>query len=172
MNALLLKTVLLTALLTISFNSFPQCEIKNRLYADGSIFYYLEPVNFYYTKAKSLKGGIVTDKEDYYLELEPVPFPEKPAGLKLKEDLEVTLSTGNSFKLKHFDTHYEQKDTVMKMLFFIDKEVYVQFLNFEVSGVKINMMGDEGIRPYVFKLHKAALKEQLDCFLKQEKEKK
>jgi hypothetical protein len=172
MNAFIGKILLLAAMVTISLNSFPQCEIKNRLYADGSIFYYIEPVNFYYTKLKSLQGGIVTDKENYYLELEPVPFPEKPAGLKLKEDLEVTLSTGNSFNLKHFDTRYDQKDTVMKMLFFINKDVFDQFVNFEVAGVKINMMGDEGIRSYVFKLHKAALKEQLDCFLKHEEAKK
>jgi len=34
------------------------------------------------------------------------------------------------------------------------------------------MMGDEGIRSYVFKLHKTALKEQLACFLKEEEERK
>jgi hypothetical protein len=51
-------------------------------------------VNFYQTKAKSLKGGITTDKENYYLELQPVPFPEKPAGNKLKDNLEVTLADG------------------------------------------------------------------------------
>jgi len=33
------------------------------------------------------------------------------------------------------------------------------------------MLGEEGIRTYVFKLHKSALKEQLTCFL-QEKERK
>ena len=41
--------------------------------------------------AKSLKGGIVTDKENYFLELHPVPFPEKPKGNKLKKDLEHLL---------------------------------------------------------------------------------
>jgi len=40
-----------------------------------------------------------------------------------------------------------------------------------VIEVKINMMGEEGIRNYVFKLHKEALKEQLACFM-EEKEKK
>ena len=44
--------------------------------------YYMEPVNFYWTNAKSLKGCIVTDKENYFLELHPVPFPEKPEGKK------------------------------------------------------------------------------------------
>jgi hypothetical protein len=31
------------------------------------------------------------------------------------------------------------------------------------------MMGDEGIRSYELKLHKSALKEQLNCFLNEEK---
>jgi hypothetical protein len=34
------------------------------------------------------------------------------------------------------------------------------------------MKGDEGVRTYVFKLHKDALKEQLNCFLKEEEDKK
>jgi hypothetical protein len=159
-------------LLTISLYSFPQCEIKNRIYPDGSMIYYIEPVNFYQTKAKSLKGGISTDKENYYLELQPVPFPKKPAGNKLKDDLEVKLSDGKSYVLKHYDTRYIRKDTVMKMIFLIDKQVLDQFLNFEVTQAKINMMGEEGIRTYVFKLHKEALKEQLSCFLKEEENKK
>jgi hypothetical protein len=44
--------------------------------------------------------------------------------------------------------------------------------DFEVVQAKLDMMGEEGIRTYTFKLHKAALKEQLDCFLKEEDEKK
>jgi hypothetical protein len=171
MNTIIRKMLFLMGLLTISQFSFSQCEIKNRIYPDGSMIYYIEPVNFYQTKAKSLQGGIATDKENYYLELQPVPFPEKPAGNKLKDDLDVKLSDGKSYKLKHFDTRYIRKDTVMKMVFLIDKEVLDQFLNFEVIEVKINMMGEEGIRNYVFKLHKEALKEQLACFM-EEKEKK
>jgi len=172
MKTLLKKSFILIGMLVISQFSFPQCEIKNRIYPDGSMIYYIEPVNFYQTKAKSLQGGIATDKENYYLELQPVPFPEKPAGNKLKDDLDVKLADGKSYKLKHFDTRYIRKDTVMKMVFLIDKEVMDQFLNFEVIEVKINMMGDEGIRTYVFKLHKSALKEQLACFLKEEEIKK
>jgi hypothetical protein len=41
-------------------------------------------------------------------------------------------------------------------------------LKFEVAEVNIDMMGKEGIRTYVFKLHKSALQEQLVCFLKEE----
>jgi hypothetical protein len=44
-------------------------------------------------------------------------------------------------------------------------------LKFEVIEAKINMKGDEGFRTYVFKLHKDALKVQLECFLKEENEK-
>ena len=89
--------------------SYPQCPILNRVSPDGSMQYYMEPVNFYWTRAKSLNGCIVTDKESYFLELHPVPFPEKPEGNKLKKDLILKLSDGKTYELKHFDTRYAEE---------------------------------------------------------------
>jgi hypothetical protein len=172
MTVLFKRGVLLLGLLMISQYSFPQCEIKNRIYPDGSMIYYIEPVNFYWTKAKSLQGGISTDMENYYLELQPVPFPEKPAGNKLKGDLEVKLSDGKGYTLRHYDTRYIRKDTVMKMVYLIDKQFLDQFQNYPVMEVTINMGEKEGPRTYVFQLHKEALKEQLSCFIKEKERKK
>jgi hypothetical protein len=172
MEASIKKTALLSGILLISLISFSQCEILNRVAPDGSMQYYMAPVNFYWTKAKSLSGCIVTDKESYFLELLPVPFPEEPDGNQLKDNLELQLSNGTTYSLEYFDTRYVHKDTVMKLLYLIDKKDLEAIANFEVIEAKINMKGDEGIRTYVFKLHKSALKEQLDCFLKEEKEKK
>jgi hypothetical protein len=172
MKTLVKKTALILGLLTISIIAFPQCQILNRISPNGSMIYYIEPVNFYWTKSKSLTGGIVTDKENYFLELLPFPFPEKPAGNKLKDNLELILSNGETYQLEHFDTQYIHKDTVMKLVYLVDKEDIGTLLKFEVTEARINMKGDEGIRKYIFKLHKSALKEQLDCFLKEEKEKK
>jgi len=158
--------------LSVSISSFPQCEILNRGSPDGSMQYYMEPVNFYWTSSKSLKGCIVTDKENFFLELHPLPFPEKPAGNKLKKRLVLKLSNDSIYELKHYDTRYVDKDTVMEMLYLIGKDDMDQLLKFEVEEAKIDMMGDEGIRSYAFKLHKSALKEQLACFLKEEEERK
>jgi len=168
MNPIIKKSALLLGFLAISFLSFPQCEILNRVAPDGSMVYYMEPVNFYWTKAKSLSGGISTDKESYFLELFPLPFPEKPAGNELKDNLELKLSDGKTYTLEHYDTRYIRKDTVMKLVYLINKKDVDILLNMEVTEAKINMEGDEGVRTYVFKLHKEALKEQLECFLKEE----
>jgi hypothetical protein len=152
---------------------FAQCEILNRVAPDGSMQYYMEPVNFYWTNAKSLKGCIVTDKENYFLELHPIPFPDKQQGKKLKKDLSLKLADGIIYELKHYDTRYVQDDTVMEMLYLIEKDEIDSMLKYEVFEARIDMMGDEGVRTYVFKLHKSALKEQLECFLKEdEKDKK
>ena len=154
-------------------NISAQCEILNRVSPDGSMQYYMEPLNFYWTNAKSLKGCIVTDKENYFLELHPVPVPDKQIGKKLKKDLVLKLSDGIVYELKHYDTRYVQEDTVMEMLFLIEKDEIDSLLKYEVTEARIDMMGDEGVRTYVFKLHKSALKEQLECFLKEdEKDKK
>jgi hypothetical protein len=168
------KISLILGLCVFSMHAFSQCEIKYRVYADGMMQYYMEPVNFYRTQQKSLRGCIVTDKENYFLALMPLPFPPKPAGRKLDSDLNMTLSDGKLYTLKHFDTHYIDKDTVMQMLFLIQEEDLNTLLNQQVVDVTLDMMGTEGLRTYTFKLHKTALKEQLDCFLnkKGEKQKK
>jgi len=172
MTAIIKKSFLALVFFSASISAFSQCEILNRVSPDGSMQYYMEPVNFYWTSAKSLKGCIVTDKESYFVELYPFPFPEKPAGNKLKEDLELKLSNGETYKLKHFDTRYVEKDTVMEMLFLISKKDIDYLMIHEVDVIMIDMKGDEGIRSYELKLHKSALKEQLTCFLKEEEKKK
>ena len=172
MIAIIKKSFLALVFFSASISAFSQCEILNRVSPDGSMQYYMEPVNFYWTSAKSLKGCIVTDKESYFVELYPFPFPEKPAGNKLKEDLELKLSNGETYKLKHFDTRYVEKDTVMEMLFLISKKDIDYLMIHEVDVIMIDMKGDEGIRSYELKLHKSALKEQLTCFLKEEEKKK
>jgi hypothetical protein len=168
MNAFVKKTALFFGFSISVLTSFSQCDILNRVSPDGSMTYYIEPVNFYWTKAKSLTGGIVTDKESFFLELFPIPFPEKPDGQDLKDNLELKLSDGKTYTLEHYDSRYIHKDTVFKLVYLIGKKDLDWLLNLEVTEAKINMKGDEGIRTYVFKLHKDALKEQLECFLKED----
>jgi hypothetical protein len=170
MKAFIKNAVLMSGLLIFSLVSYSQCEILNRVSPDGSMVYYMEPVNFYWTKAKSLSGCISTDKESYFLELLPLPFPEKPAGRDIKDNLEIKLSDGKTYTLEHYDSRYIRKDTVFKLVYLIGKEDLELLLNYEVIETRINMEGEEGIRSYMFKLHKEALKEQLACFLKTEKE--
>ncbi len=156
----------------LSIGASAQCEIQNRIYPDGSMLYYIEPVNFYWTEAKSLKGGIVTDKESFFLALQPFPFPEKDQVKKLKTDLVLTLADGKTYWFEHYDTRYMENDTVIEMLYLIKKEDIDPLTAFEIIDARIDMAGDEGVRTYAFKLHKSALKEQLECFLREEEEKK
>ena len=172
MKTIFLKNICVLGLMLITTSVTSQCEIEHRIYPDGSMLYYIEPVNFYWTQSKDLKGGVVTDKENYYIALQPSPFPEKPGGNKLKDDLELKLSNDSIYSLEHFDTRYMEHDTVMQLLYFIDPKHVEDLLNFEAISVKINMGGTEGLRTYVFKLHKSAIQEQLTCFLKEEENKK
>ena len=172
MKTIITKSLILIGFLSVSLGSFSQCEIKIRLSPDGSMLYYIEPVNFYWTEAKDLKGGIVTDKENYFLGLQPKPYPEKSIGKKLKSDLVLKLSDEKEYQFEHYDTRYLEGDSIMEMLFFIEKDDMEPLKNFEVIQAKIDMMGEEGVRTYTFKLHKAALKEQLECLLKEEEHKK
>jgi hypothetical protein len=166
------KISFLFCILALSIPSFSQCVISNRLSPTGALNYYIKPEVFYFTKAKSLRGGVITDKENYFLTLQPIPFPKKPEGRKLTEDLELKLSNMKVYTLQHFDTQYMDHDTVMQLLYLIDKGDIEDLLNFEATEAKIDMKGKEGIRTYIFKLHKNAIQMQLACFLKKEEAKK
>jgi hypothetical protein len=172
MKAIIYRSVLGSVFLFASISLFAQCEILNRVSPDGSMQYYMEPVNFYWTSKISLSGCIVTDKESYFLELHPKPFPSKPLGNKLKKELVLKLTNGDIYKLKHFDTRYIEDDTVLEMLYLISKKDIDYLMNNEIAVIIIDMMGEEGIRSYELKLHKSALKEQLACFLKEDDDKK
>ena len=91
MKTIFIKSAFAIGFLFVSIFAYAQCEIQHRIYPDGSMLYYIEPVNFYWTESKDLKGGVVTDKENYYLALQPSPFPEKSLGNKLKRK---KISTG------------------------------------------------------------------------------
>ena len=84
----------------------------------------------------------------------------------------MKLSDGETCNLKHFDTRYIENDSILEMLFLINDEDLDKLLKIEVSEVNIDMMGTEGVRNYEFKLHKSALMDQLECFLKEEGKKK
>jgi hypothetical protein len=154
----------------ISTKMIAQCEVKNRVLADGSMLYYFEPEIFYFTKSKSLKINIVTDKEHYFIALQPTPFPSKKEGKKIKEDLIIHLADQKQYKVTHYDTQYRQNDSVMQVLYLIDNKDIEAFSKLEAIIAEINMEGTEFVRSYNFKLHKDAIIEQLNCFLKKEKE--
>lgn len=167
------KINFLILLLSIVFSveTFAQCEIKNRVLADGSMIYFFEPSTFYSTKSKSLKINIVTDKEHYFVALQPTPFPEKKIGKNIKDDLLINLSDNNTYKLAHYDTQYRSNDSIMQVLYLIDDKDIDAFSNFEAVTAEINMKGTEFVRSYTFKLHRDAILQQLNCILKEEKEK-
>ncbi|MEN2489733.1 hypothetical protein AAYQ05_18160 [Flavobacterium sp. B11] len=164
------KISFLVLFLCFVFNakSIAQCEIKNRVQADGSMIYFFEPAVFYTTKSKSLKINIVTDKEHYFVALQPTPFPEKKVGKKIKEDLVMHLADNKTYTLAHYDTQYRRNDSIMQVLYLIDDKDLDAFSNYEAVSAEINMQGTEFVRSYNFKLHKNAIVEQLKCFLKKE----
>lgn len=162
-----MRYFLLFALIAISTASFPQCEVRNKLSANGTMLYFMEPVVFYWTKTMELKGNVVTDGENYFLGFQPVPFPEKSVGKKLKGDIELKLANDRVYRLPHYDTHYLEKDSILELFYIIDNQDLKDLVDYEAAEVRIDMQGDEGVRTYVFKLHKNAIQEQLACFSEQ-----
>jgi hypothetical protein len=163
-----MNNIIVCFLILFTSQSFAQCEIKSKVQPDDSMLYFMKPATFYSTKLKSLKIGIVTDKENYFIALQPSPFPLKKDNKTIKEDLVIQLSDANKYKLQHFDTRYIMHDSVMEVLYLIDKKDIKSFLSFEAINADINMPGTEFTKNYTFKLHKNAIMNQLNCFLKEE----
>ncbi|MWB94426.1 hypothetical protein GON26_08630 [Flavobacterium sp. GA093] len=159
---------ILFLLVFVSAKCFSQCEVRNRVQADGTMIYYFDPTVFYYTQSKSLKINIVTDKEHYFVALQPSPFPAKKEGRKIKDDLVIQLANKESYKLSHYDTQYQNNDSIMQVLYLMDDKDIEVFSKFEAISATINMKGTEFMRTYTFKLHKNAIIQQLECFLKNE----
>ena len=143
---------------------FAQCEVMSRIGADEVLYYHLGYVPFYWSSTKQLKGGAITDEQNYFLALKPRPFPEKPIGTRLKEHLKITLSNNEEYSLKHFDNRYLDYDTSLLFLYVIPEKLLPDFRKYDVENVKM-MMGDEGERVYTFKLHKTAIKDHLNCLI-------
>lgn len=165
-------SLVVLSLLSFSFGLKAQCEVFSRIYPDGSLQYSMEPAKFYWTESKSLYGNVVTDRENYFLALRPFPFPDKTVGKKLKDDLVLTLSNNQVIELSHYDTQYIQNDSIMEIMYLLDKDDIEPAHQQEVNSAKINMGDSEGARTYEFKLHKTAFQDQLDCLLPEEKDKK
>ncbi|MTH17445.1 hypothetical protein [Flavobacterium sp. LC2016-01] len=152
----------------VNTKAVAQCNIKNRILADGSMVYYFDPEVFYTTNSKSLKINIVTDKEHYFIALQPTPFPSKKEGKKIKDDLIMHLADNKTYTLKHYDTQYIKNDSIMQVLYLIDDKDLDSFSKFEAVSAEIRMEGTDFVREFNFKLHKRAIIRQLDCFLKEE----
>jgi len=167
-SALIMKNIVVLFLVLFGFQSFAQCDIKSKVQADDSMLYFIKSATFYKTKQKLLKIGIVTDKENYFIALQPIPFPLKKDN-NIKDDLVIELSDRNKYKLEHFDTRYIKHDSVMEVLYLIDKKDIKSFSSFEAINADVNIPGTEFKENYTFKLHKKAIMDQLNCFLKEEK---
>jgi hypothetical protein len=167
MNSLVRKIILSAAVLICAYPmvSHGQCEIESRLDLNGIMYFYAEPVKVYWTSAKSLYCGAVTDKKDYYLQFYPNPFPEKPKGSIRKSPATVVLEDEKEVSMKNFDTWFDSSDSIFKMLFLIPEGELESFISNEILTVSLDMGDEEGVRVYTLKLHKDAIRQQLNCLI-------
>ena len=150
--------------------SAQDCPVKNRVGPDGSMYYYIDPLLVYRTSEDSLFGGVVTDKENYYLSLAPFPFPQKSKEIKLsKKNLDIFFADNKRLELEYFDSRYTENDSVLLRLYFIKKNQLDDFRNHEIESVQMELIPNGSAHTYDFKLHKNAVKEQLACFFGQRK---
>jgi hypothetical protein len=138
------------------------CSVKNKMRPDGSIYYFMDPVLFFNTAENKIYGGVMTDKESYFLTITPRPFPPKSKKDKLDQDLLITLSDGKEYKLEHYDSQYIE-DTTLVISYVIGKDALPAFREQDIETVKFNMGKEKGEQTFQFRLHKSALKQQILC---------
>jgi len=143
-----------------SFSQSKDCDIKNLLHADGTMYYYLTMDTFYFAKTKSLMGGMITDKENFFLTLQPKPAPAKIQKLKDYKPLTVRLANDTTYTLDFFDARFVN-DSVYVVMYMLDLKKQRAFLTQEVES--LTMDTPLGSETFDFILHKGAMIHQLDC---------
>ena len=164
-----LKWILVGLIFFCKTKSQAQCNIRNRIGGDGTMYYYVDPLVLYSTTEKKLLGTIVTDKENYFLTIQVFPYPTKKIAERLKDLLSVRLANNKEYKLEFYNTRYDKEDSLFRLMYLIDKNDLQDFQTHDVNEISIYMGRDEGLRVYDLKLHKSAIREKLACFIKEKK---
>jgi hypothetical protein len=142
-----------------------QCKISQNRYPDGTMYLETESSLMYQTSNKKFVEKLSTDQENYFIAINPLPYPPKPKGSKVKKDLTVFLSNNKSYTLKHFDSRYIDQDSSFEILYLFDKKDIPDFKSYLVKKITIN----DGTGPeatYNLVLHTDAIKKQFGCFIK------
>ncbi len=143
-----------------------QCEVKSKLWPDQTMYFSVSPELFFYTEVKSLKGNITTDKHNYFLRLLPKPFPAKEEKKNLDHAIKIVLTNDSAIVLENFDVEYRSRDTSLSLMYLIPDKFLSLFTEHDVKSLTIDLGDQSGERHYGFVLHKATLREQLNCLKK------
>jgi hypothetical protein len=163
----LMKTALLFLGLFFLVSSMrAQCEIKSRVFPDQTMYYYMDPVVFFQTGKDLLRGSLLTDKENYFLQFMPEPFPPKSENKKFKSNAIVHLSSGVTYTLDYYDFRYRRTDSTLALMFLLPKKQMNEFRVNDIVWVDLDLGDEKGARHYIFVMHKAVIREQLDCLEK------
>lgn len=136
------------------------CVVKNLVHADGTMYYYIEPDTLYFTNAKQLKGGIITDKENYFITLYPFPVPTAVGSLKKYEPLELTLKNKQIESLEFYDARF-MNDSTFVLWYLLDVKKNKLLFENEVEQVKIT--SPDSTLVYKLKLHKDGFLRHFNC---------
>ena len=158
----LIRLCFVIGLLISLSDTFAQCDIQSKLYADGTMYYYTSPLTFYKEGDKILQGSVITDNENYFITIAPHPFPPRHEGMKLKHNLRMMLTNHKEYTLKFYDASYAAGDTLFRITFKIEKHSLDDFLKYDAEQVVVNM-GKDGERRYQVHANKGAIKDQLAC---------
>lgn len=155
--------VWLGVFLTGTWQTWAQCEVKNKVFPDQTMYYFMDPVVFFQTEKDLLRGNLLTDKENYFLQFMPVPFPSKSENLKFKAPAIIHLSSGSTYTLENYDYRYRRSDSTLALMFLLPKKQLNEFEDHDIVWVNLDVNDEKGPRHYIFVMHKAVVREQLNC---------
>ena len=163
-------SILSILLLSLSIQSKSQeCEIRNRVLPTGGMHYYIETVTFFTLDNQGLAGGIITDGENFYLRLHPLPILTRAQAKKVKGNLKLVLANDTTYEMKFFDAHFIG-DTAFSVIYAISKKQLEPLVNHRVRNVAIDL--NEGSpRSYHFRFHSDEIMLQLKCFIEARRKK-
>jgi len=156
-------TLCICGLMVLTVLAKAQCEVKSRVFPDQTMYYYMDPVVFFQTEKNLLKGNLLTDKENYFIQFIPSPFPPKSVNKKFKSPAVIHLSSGITYTLDYYDYRYRRSDSTLALMYLLPKKQLLEFKDHDILWVDLDLEDKKGARHYIFVMHKAVVREQMTC---------
>lgn len=159
-----MKYLQLVLLVTqVSLQMRAQCEVQNKVFPDQTMYYFMDPVVFFQTESNRLRGNLITDKENYFVQFMPEPFPARSENKKFKSPCVIHLASGQTYTLENYDYRYRRSDSTLALMFLLPKKQLSEFEDHDIVWVNLDVNDENGPRHYIFVMHKAVVREQLNC---------
>jgi hypothetical protein len=160
-----LHTLFLTGLfILISFGINAQCKISQEITPTGIYNTLTEHELIYFNNKYTITAQVLFDGDDYFAVFIMKPFFSEKGKLGA---IHIVLESKDTLELQFYDANKKSKDSTLNLFYKIEPSQFTLLKQYNIN--EIYTVFNEVKREFILKLHKDAIKNQLNCLLNQSK---